>query len=91
LRRGLRYQVRDTRGRELTVPSLEVLHALYHQGFLGDDDLVRREKDERWIRAGEMPALEGSRHRRAGPRWIMTVLAAAVALAAALGILLAGR
>jgi hypothetical protein len=87
----VRYQVRDTRGRELTVPSLEVLHALYHQGFLGDDDQVRRETDERWVRAGAMPALEGSRHRRGAPRWILTVLAAAVALAAAVGLLLAGR
>jgi hypothetical protein len=87
----MRYQVRDTEGRELTVPSLQVRHALYDQGFLGDDDLVRRERDEAWLRAGAMPALEGSRHRRAGPRWIFTVLAAAVALAAAIGILLAGR
>jgi hypothetical protein len=87
----MRYLVRDTRGRELTVPSLEVLHALYHQGFLGDDDQVRRENDDRWVRAGAMPALEGSRHRRAGPRWVLTVLAAAVALVAALGLLLAGR
>jgi len=87
----MRYQVRDVEGRELTVPSLEVLHTLYDQGFLGDDDLVRREKDDRWVRAGAMPALDGTRHRRAGSRWILTVLAAAVALAAALGILLAGR
>jgi hypothetical protein len=87
----VRYQVRDSQGRELTVPSLTVLHALYDQGFLGEDDLVRRENDDRWVRAGAMPALEGSRHRRAAPRWILAVLAAAVALAAALGLMLAGR
>jgi hypothetical protein len=87
----MRYQVRDAEGHELTVPSLDDLHALYDQGFLDDDDLVRQEKGERWVRAGSMPALAGSRHRRTGPRWILTVLAAAVALAAALGLLLAGR
>jgi hypothetical protein len=87
----VRYLVRDRQGRELTVPSLEGLHALYHQGFLGDEDLIRREGDPGWVRAGAMPALEGSRHRRAGPRWVLTVLAAAVALAAAIGLLLAGR
>jgi len=87
----MRYQVRDAEGRELTVPSLADLHALYDQGFLAEDDLVRQEKAERWVRAGEMPALAGARTRRGGARWIVTVLAAAVALAAALGLLLAGR
>jgi len=87
----VRYQVRDAEGRELTVPSLADLHALYDQGFLAEDDLVRQEKAERWVRAGEMPALDGARHRRAGPRWILAVLAAAVALAAAIGLMLAGR
>jgi hypothetical protein len=87
----MRYQVRDTEGRELTVPSLDDLHALYHQGFLGDDDLVRQEKGDRWVRAGTMPALAGSRRRKTAPRWILTVLAASVALAAALGLMLAGR
>ncbi len=86
-----RYQVRDREGRELTVPSLADLHALYDQGFLADDDLVRQENAERWEPAGAMPALAGARHRRGGPRWILTVLAAAVALVAAIGLLLAGR
>jgi len=85
----MRYQVRDAEGRELTVPSLADLHALYDQGFLAEDDLVRQEKAERWVRAGEMPAR--ARTRRGGSRWVLTVLAAAVALAAALGLLLAGR
>jgi hypothetical protein len=86
-----RYQVRDTAGRELTVPSLADLHALYDQGFLGDDDLVKQEQAERWERAGAMPALAGSRHRKGGPRWVVTVLLAAVLLAAAIGLLLGGR
>jgi hypothetical protein len=91
VKRAVRYQVRDREGRELTVPSLGDLHALYDQGFLGDEDLVRQERSEGWVKAGAMPALAGARHRRAGPRWILTVLAAAVALAAAIGLLLAGR
>jgi hypothetical protein len=91
MRRAQRYQVRDAEGRELTVPSLQDLHALYDQGFLAEDDRVRQERSEDWVRAGDMPALAGARHRRGGPRWILTVLAAAVALVAALGLLLAGR
>ncbi len=91
MRHVRRYQVRDREGRELTVPSLADLHALYDQGFLGDDDLVRQETAECWERAGEMPALAGARHRRGGPRWVLTVLAAAVALVAALAMLRAGR
>jgi hypothetical protein len=83
--------VRDAAGRELVVPSLHDLHALYDQGFLADDDLVKQETAERWERAGEMPALSGTRHRKGGSRWFLTVLAAAVGLAAALGLLLAGR
>lgn len=89
--RAMRYLVRDAGGRELVVPSLDDLHALYDQGFLGDDDLVRQEKGGPWVRAGAMPALAGARHRRAGPRWILAVLAAAVALVAALGLMMAGR
>jgi len=87
----MRYLVRDAEGHELTVPSLDDLHALYDQGFLGDEDQVRQEKGGGWVRAGSMPALAGARHRRGGSRWILTVLAAAVALAAAIGLLLAGR
>lgn len=91
MRSTRRYLVRDREGRELTVPSLDDLHALYDQGFLDDDDLVRQEQGERWVRAGVMPALAGSRHRRSGGRWVIAVLAAAVALAAALGLLRDGR
>ena len=57
--RATRYLVRDAEGRELTVPSLHDLHALYDQGFLADDDLVRQERSEDWVRAGDMPALAG--------------------------------
>ena len=52
---------------------------------------MRQERSGDWVRAGDMPALAGARHRRGGPRWIVTVLAAAVALVAAIGLMLAGR
>ena len=56
----MRYLVRDAEGRELTVPSLADLHALYDQGFLDDDDLVRQEQ------GGALGA--GRRHAGAGGR-----------------------
>lgn len=87
----MRYLVRDAQGNELTVPSLETLHALYDQGFLGDDDLVRKVSSERWVRAGSMPALHGARRRKRDPRVVMAILFAAVALAAAIALLLAAR
>ncbi len=85
----MRYRVRNAEGKELVVPSLGDLHALYDQGFLSDDDLVRQETSERWVRAGAMPALHGVRERRADARRLLPVLAAMVALAAALALLLA--
>jgi hypothetical protein len=87
----MRYVVRNAEGRELLVPSLEALHGLYRQGFLSDEDEVRQEASTRWVKAGEMPALAGERGRRRDPRWLLTVLMAAVALAAAVALLLAGR
>jgi hypothetical protein len=84
----MRYYVRDAEGRELLVPSLGDLHALYAQGFLGDEDLVRQETSDRWVRAGAMPALHGVRMRRADPRKVWLLAAAAVALAAGVALLL---
>jgi hypothetical protein len=84
-----RYLVRDRDGRELTVPSLADLAALHRAGFLGDDDLVRQERSERWVRAGDMAALRGRRDRRVDRRWVWSVLAAAVLLAGALAMILA--
>jgi hypothetical protein len=86
----MRYRVRNAQGEELVVPSLSVLHDLYTHGFLGDDDLVRSESSSRWVRAGSLPALHGVRARRADPRKIALVLAAAAALAAGLALLSRG-
>jgi len=85
----MKYRVRNAEGQELEIPSLADLHALYDGGFLGDDDLVRAETSARWVRAGVMPALRGVRDRRADPRKMAMLLAAALAIAAGLALLLA--
>ena len=87
-REPMRYRVRNAAGEELVVPSLAVLHALYDQGFLSDDDLVRQETSDRWVRAGAMPALHGVRALRGDLRRLWPIAAAAIALAAALALLL---
>lgn len=87
----MRYLVKDGAGRELVVPTLHDLHALYVHGFLSDDDLVRGETSTRWVRAGAMPALHGVREKRADPRRMMVLLAACVVLAAAIAWLLGAR
>jgi hypothetical protein len=83
----VRYRVKNTRGEELVVPSLPVLHDLYAHGFLADDDLVRAETSTRWVRAGAFPALHGVRERRADPRKVAVLVAAAAALAGAVALL----
>ncbi len=85
-----RYLIRNEEGHELVCPSLADLHALYSQGFLSDDDLVRLEGSDRWVRAGSMPALRGVRERRTDHRKAALLLAAAVALTLALAVLLRG-
>jgi hypothetical protein len=87
----MRYFVKDPGGRELVVPTLRDLHDLYAHGFLSDDDLVRGETATRWIRAGSMPALHGVRERRADPRRMLLLLAAAVAVAIGIALLLGSR
>lgn len=87
----MRYVVRDPAGRELVVPTLRDLHDLYAHGFLSDEDLVRPETATRWVRAGAMPALHGIRERRADPKRLLLVLAAAIALVAGIAVLLAVR
>ena len=84
----MRYHVRNARGEELVVPTLRELHDLYAHGFLADEDLVRAESATRWVRAGALPALHGVRERRADPRKMAILLAAAIAVAAGIAILL---
>lgn len=89
----MRYHVRNAEGEELVVPSLPDLHALYAQGFLGPADLVRKDSSDAWVPCGVL--LRGAARRapaaRLPGRATWAALAAAVALAAALGILFALR
>ncbi|MBK9517315.1 MAG: hypothetical protein IPO09_08185 [Anaeromyxobacter sp.] len=89
----MRYLVRDRDGRELTVPSLADLAALHRQGFLGDEDLVRRETSARWERVADLAALGATRGRQRTRdlRWVVAVLFAAVTLVAALALLRLAR
>jgi hypothetical protein len=85
-----RYVIRNAEGQELVCPSLADLHALYSQGFLTDDDQVRLEGSERWVRAGSMPALHGVRQRRADPRKMAYLLVAVAVLTLAIALLVRG-
>jgi hypothetical protein len=89
-RRAARYVIRSRQGQELVCPSLADLHALYSQGFLSDDDLVRMEGSQRWIPIGSMPALRGVRERKTDLRKAAIVLAAAMLLTLALAVLVRG-
>jgi len=84
----MRYHVRDAHGQELVCPSLADLCVLYNQGFLEDDDLVRPESAQRWVRAGSFPALRGTRERRRDAKTVALLAAAALALAAGFAVLL---
>jgi hypothetical protein len=86
----MRYFIRNAKGEQLVCPSLADLHGLYTQGFLADDDLVRAESSDRWVKAGAMPALRGVREQRRDPRKMMLVLAAAMILVLALALLVRG-
>jgi hypothetical protein len=84
----MRYLVRNAQGEELVVPSLSALHDLYVHGFLGDEDLVRAETATLWVRAGALPALHGVREKRADPRRVAVLVAAAIAAVTAFALLL---
>jgi hypothetical protein len=83
----VRYFVRDAEGKDLVCPSLADLHALYRGGFFGEEDLVRAERSERWVRAGSFPALRGVREQRRDPRKMALLLLAALVMVLALAIL----
>jgi hypothetical protein len=65
-------------GGELTVGSQKELLQLLRTGIVAPDDLVRREGQERWVPAGELPWIRGSRvdARKDNRRllWITVVL-----------------
>ena len=84
----MRYYVKNERGEELVVPSLSDLAGLYNQGFVDDEDYVRAETSDRWVKAGRMPALAGIRHRQREPgRFQLLLLTAILGVAIAVGAL----
>ncbi len=70
----MRYFIKNATGEELVVPSLTDLVGLYTQGFIDDEDYVRAETSERWVKAGRMPALAGIRLRRREPGKLLRLL-----------------
>ncbi len=90
MRPRARYEIRSAAGQELICPSLADLHALYAQGFLSDDDLVRVQGSPRWVRAGDLPALRGVREMRRDARKVLLLLVAAIVLVLAFALLLRG-
>jgi len=59
----MKYFIRNEHG-ELRVQSYAELRTLYQRQFLSDDDEVRREGSDRWVKAGQMPDLRAIRPRR---------------------------
>jgi hypothetical protein len=78
----VRYHVRNQQGEELVVPSLADLHCLYTHGFIDDEDYVRADNAERWVKAGRMPALAGVRVRQREPGRLLALILAAIAFVA---------
>jgi hypothetical protein len=84
----MRFHVRSG-DRELVFPSFRDFQAMYRQGFVAPDDLVRRENGTRWAKARDLPELRsvhlyerGGTHRALTTAlWLMLGLfAAAVVL-----------
>ncbi len=73
-------------GGELTVGSQKEFLLLWQRGVIAPDDMVRREGQERWTAAGELPWIRGMRMdaRRDSRRllWLTVVLMFAGLLAA---------
>ena len=56
----MKYDVKNEHG-QLTYGSFQEVYVLYQRRFVSDDDMVRRHGTDRWIPAGLMPELRGSR------------------------------
>jgi hypothetical protein len=73
---SVKYDVKNEHG-QLTFGSFRELRVLYQREFVSDDDLVRRHGDDRWVPAGLMPELKGSRQLvkdRSTPVWVSVAL-----------------
>ena len=81
----MKLEVRHAGG-ELTVRSQKEFLLLWQRGVIAPDDMVRREGQERWTAAGELPWIRGMRldARRDSRRllWLTVALMVAGLLAA---------
>ncbi len=80
----MRYEVK-VEDKQLTFGSLGELRALYAQGFVSADDLVRPEGSERWVRAGQMPVLRAAQSRTGAGARRAGLLAVALLFSAVVG------
>ena len=73
-------------GQELMFPSFKDFQSMYRMKFIGEDDLVRRESSERWVRVGDLPELRSihlyDRNQRSFTQimWLMVGAAAVLVL-----------
>ncbi len=58
----MRYLIRNEHG-ELKVSSYAELRTLYQRQFISDEDEVRKEDSDRWVKAGAMPDLRAIKPR----------------------------
>jgi hypothetical protein len=58
----MKYLIRSEHG-ELKVQSYAELRTLYQRQFISDEDEVRKEGSDRWVKAGKMPDLRAIRPR----------------------------
>ncbi len=71
-----RYHIRNGEG-ELVVSSYAELRMLYSRQFIDDEDEVRREGSDTWVKAKELPDLRLIRPRR-WHGWEFPILALAI-------------
>ncbi len=86
----MKFQIR-TRDGELTVGSYAELRVLYQRQFVGDDDEVRREGSDRWVKAGTMPDLQAIKPKPWLHGFEFAWLVAAIAILSLVLVLLMGR
>jgi hypothetical protein len=78
---GMKLQVRHAGG-ELTVSSHKEFLLLWQRGIVAPDDLVRREGQNEWTPAGELPWIRGMRREaRRDSRRLLWLTLAVLALA----------
>jgi hypothetical protein len=79
-------QIVKTGDGELTFGSMAEVKALYQQGFIGPDDLIRPEDSARWVKAGTLSVLRSAQTRGKSE----TAMGLRLAMAIALSVVLAG-